>query len=451
MLSLQATATRSHRATAATLCLAALVAAFLTTSAGTSASASSDRADSGVRQLDLELIAATRAGYTETDLAPITAREAQLAAAPAPLWPGERRAHLHRLTVQVSQLRAALRGLELNRVELLRRIVTVRLGQLGDGLAWDARLGVEPADLKPIQDGADLALARLGQAQTPADLNRVLADLNPAIADAEQLNAQQAAQLTLIEAESGALQARGLVGARQAGLDALSAGRNDATIAAYMNRPELGMATRKLEATAARLDSSDIGEVALAAALMESYRDQVHVALLKVLPPKLIVTSLAAQEMWVYWNGQLWLNTLVTTGRPALPTDVGLMVVARKESPVHMVSPFPKGSVYDYGTVDTRFALWFQPSGEAIHDSWWRSWYGPSSNQGDLGSHGCIGLPYGPIDRLYSWADVGTPVMVIPGDGGTVASQLARKTYDDPWWYYHPLGRWQPDPQAPTN
>jgi len=123
-----------------------------------------------------------------------------------------------------------------------------------------------------------------------------------------------------------------------------------------------------------------------------------------------------------------------TTGLPQLPTDKGLMRIARKESPVHFVSPFPKGSVYDYGTIDARYALWFQPSGEAIHDSWWRSWYGPGSNLNGHGSHGCIGVPYGPIDQLYPWGDVGTPVLVIPGDGSSVASQLAEKTYDDPFW-----------------
>src|SRR5207248_7856941 len=32
------------------------------------------------------------------------------------------------------------------------------------------------------------------------------------------------------------------------------------------------------------------------------------------------------------------------------------------------------------------------------------------------------------------WGDVGTPVLVIPGDGSPLASQLALKTYDDPAW-----------------
>ena len=425
-------------------------AAILIGQSGITASASSDRYQAGMRQLNLDLIAASRAGYTEGDLQPILDRQAELATLPAPLWPNDRQAYTRRMGLQVAELRSALQGLELNRVQLLRRTVTVRLGELTEGLARDARLGVEAGDLDPLRSSAELADQRLRLATTPTDYQQVFADLGPAISQAQDLNAQQSAQLAAVETEAATLKARGVQLSRQTGLDALAAGRNDASVAAFLNRPDLGRSLAKLESTAARLNSADPAEVALAAALMEGYRDQVHAAFLKVTPPKLIVTSLAAQEMWVYWNGTLWLNTLVTTGRPALPTDIGLMVVARKESPVHMVSPFPKGSQYDYGTVDTKYALWFQPSGEAIHDSWWRSWYGPRSNQGDLGSHGCIGLPYGPIDKLFPWTDVGTPVVVIPGDGGSVASQLAQKTYDDPWWTYHQLGT-QSAPSQPQS
>ena len=441
---------RSHRLTAATLCTAAMAAAILTGQAGISASASSDRYESGMRQLNLDLIAAAHAGYSESDLQPILDRQAQLTNSPAPVWPGDRQGYLQRQGLQIADLRVALHGLELNHLDLMRRTVTVKISELSDGLSRDARLGADESDLKPLQISADLASRDLQTARTPADYTQVFAELRPAISQAEDLNAQLAAQLVSVETEAASLRDRGLAAARQAGLDALAAGRNDAAVAAFLNRPDLGRASQRLETTAPRLNGQNLDDVALAAALMESYRDQVHAAFLKVTPPKLIVTSLAAQEMWVYWNGALWLDTLVTTGRPVLPTDIGLMVVARKESPVHMISPFPKGSPYDYGTVDTRYALWFQPSGEAIHDSWWRSWYGPGSNQGDRGSHGCIGLPYGPIDRLYPWTDVGTPVVVIPGDGGTVASQLAQKTYDDPWWIDHPLGTQQPAPPAQT-
>ena len=441
---------RSHRLTAGTLCIAAMAAAVLIGQAGISASAAPDGNQSSMRQLNLDLIAATRAGYSESELQPILDRQAELTSSPAPLWPGDRQGHMRRLGLQISELRVALQGLELNRLELLRRTVNVEIGTLTDGLARDARLGVDATDLKPLQDSADLAYQRLRLARTPADYTPLFAELGPALSQAENLNAQQAAQLSAVESEAAVLRDKGLAAARQAGLDALAAGRNDAAVAAFINHPDLGRPFQKLESTGARLNSPDLADVSLAAALMEGYRDQVHAAFLKVTPSKLIVTSIAAQEMWVYWNGTLWLNTLVTTGRPALPTDIGLMVVARKESPVHMVSPFPKGSLYDYGTVDTRYALWFQPSGEAIHDSWWRSWYGPNSNQGDLGSHGCVGLPYGPIDKLYPWTDVGTAVVVFPGNGGTVADQLAQKTYDDPWWTYHPLLAHEAAAEAPT-
>src|SRR5919204_564047 len=109
------------------------------------------------------------------------------------------------------------------------------------------------------------------------------------------------------------------------------------------------------------------------------------------------------------------------------------------EAPVHFVSPFPKGSRWDYGTIDAKYAMFFQASGEAIHDSWWRHWYGPGSNLNGHGSHGCIGVPYGPIDKLYPWGDLGIPVVVIAGDGTSPAQQLAQKTYDDPFWGTGPV------------
>ena len=180
-------------------------------------------------------------------------------------------------------------------------------------------------------------------------------------------------------------------------------------------------------------------DFAMAVALLERHRDLLHSEMIAGFPAKGIFVSILAEELWAYDHGQLFVDTLVTTGLPQLPTDTGLMRIARKESPVHFISPFPKGSPYDYGSIDAKYALWFQPSGEAIHDSWWRSWYGPGSNLNGRGSHGCIGVPYGPIDQLYPWGDVGTPVLVIPGDGTTVANQLAEKTYDDPFWGIGPL------------
>jgi hypothetical protein len=32
---------------------------------------------------------------------------------------------------------------------------------------------------------------------------------------------------------------------------------------------------------------------------------------------------------------------------------------------------------------------------------------------------------------MFTWADVGTPVIVYPGDGGAVANQLAQMTTND--------------------
>ena len=415
--------------------LVALTAAFVA-QAGAEASSSLSQVESARQQLNLDLLAAASNGYSEQDVFPILDRREVLLSAVAPSAPSDRAAFWRTQAAELDGLRLALSSLEVRQLDLLRRATTTRLNDLVDELAQDAKLGVDPVDLVPLQDQVDSVQLTLDYARSPADFRRAFAGMGVPIDHAQQLRAARAADLAAVQIEADRIKqvtAGSLDAIRQVGLNALADGRNYATGKAYL-RVAPGRSYDLIESDAARLGGPALDDVALAAALLEHYRDQLHSELLAALPRKLIFVSILAEELWAYQDQKLFVDTVVTTGLPQLPTDKGLMRIARKESPVHFVSPFPKGSVYDYGTIDARYALWFQPSGEAIHDSWWRSWYGPGSNLNGHGSHGCIGVPYGPIDQLYPWGDVGTPVLVIPGDGSSVASQLAEKTYDDPFW-----------------
>ena len=420
--------------------LVALTAAFVA-QASAEASTNFSQADSVRQQLSIDLMAAAASGYSDQDLGSIIDRQQALNTAVAPTGASDRAVFYRAEAQELSSLRIDLASLEVRQLDLLQRATATRLSDFVGELAQDAKLGVDPADLTRLQAQVTPIQARLDYARSPADFRRAFAAMGVPIDQAQQLRVARAADLAAVQAEADRLKlvaAGSLDALRQVGQQAVAAGRNYATAKAYL-RLGPGRAYDLLESDAARLDGTSLDDVALAAGLLEHYRDQIHGELIAATPHKLILVSIQAEELWAYEDQKLFVNTLVTTGLPQLPTDTGLMRIARKESPVHFISPFPKGSAYDYGTIDARYALWFQPSGEAIHDSWWRSWYGPGSNLNGHGSHGCIGVPYGPIDQLYPWGDVGTPVLVIPGDGTSVASQLANKTYDDPFWGSGPI------------
>ena len=134
----------------------------------------------------------------------------------------------------------------------------------------------------------------------------------------------------------------------------------------------------------------------------------------KAMPDKAIYVSIDRQELRAYDHGVLARQTLVTTGRPELPTVTGSFSVIRKNSPWTMHSPFPPGSPYWYPDTVVQMVLWFQADGYGLHDASWRSHFGPGTNgPGSAGgTHGCVNIPYDDTAWLYGWAPVGTPVTV---------------------------------------
>jgi lipoprotein-anchoring transpeptidase ErfK/SrfK len=134
---------------------------------------------------------------------------------------------------------------------------------------------------------------------------------------------------------------------------------------------------------------------------------------------KVIVISIAREELMALQDGVVVLDTLVTTGRPAMPTVTGTFQIFAKYSPYCMRSwpgnPFPW-----VGCVGMRYAMEFESSGFFIHDAPWRSRYGPGTNN-DNGTHGCVNVPRNAnqMDFLYAWTPVGTTVVVLQGDFGT--------------------------------
>ncbi|GAC1658092.1 MAG: hypothetical protein NVS9B1_17260 [Candidatus Dormibacteraceae bacterium] len=323
--------------------------------------------------------------------------------------------------------------IQLELADVARASAQVRVSDLRGLIDEARRLGVDGAAMDPAAAAADRAESAIAGAAGPADLWSTLDALAGSFASVSKLKQDREDELAAIaEAEQRSRDYyNSLAGLRDRGYSALAQGRNEAAWAAFMGRGGFGDSMAALEAAAPALETLDRSALGLAVTNEQALADAVHRQFITRLPHKVILISLAAQELWAYEDGGLAVHTLITTGRPALPTDVGLMRVYRKNSPWLMRSLWPPSSPYWYPDLTVRYAMWFHPAGEAIHDSWWRSWYGPSSNLGGYGSHGCVGLPYGPIDALYAWTPVDTPVVVIPGYG-SVGAQLSQRTYNDP-------------------
>jgi lipoprotein-anchoring transpeptidase ErfK/SrfK len=131
-------------------------------------------------------------------------------------------------------------------------------------------------------------------------------------------------------------------------------------------------------------------------------------------PAQLIVVHLATQQLVAYDNGCPFLRTLVTTGRPALPTDRGTFHIFAKYPTYHMISPWPQGSPFWYHDAWVDDAMEFVSDGTFIHGASWEpaSAYGPGSENGPYASHGCVHVQPAPLAQLYGWAQIGATVTV---------------------------------------
>ena len=342
------------------------------------------------------------------------------------------------LILALASLAVAGMGWQLGRLDAAaldqQRIgITRQIDALESAAGAAAAIGVDQADLAPIRQqlGSLRQKAATSSSQGLLQVAQRAGSLN-----AELVSLQRAQQL-----ENGAVQeAALLLGARYAGrpeamraagIRALADGRNDATIAAFL-KIQIGRTAGYMERYAALIESPDPSQLGLAVAGVERYSPLVHNSLMAQLPPQLIVVSLSGQRLQAFDHGRLAADTLVTTGRPELPTDVGRMQVTRKSSPWTMQSPWKKGSPFWYPDTKVRMVLWFTNTGEGLHDAAWEpsSAFGPGSTSGPFASHGCIHTPAGVMSFLFDWAAVGTPVVVYPGDGSPVAAQAAQLSVD---------------------
>ena len=302
---------------------------------------------------------------------------------------------------------------------------------------------VDEADVQALQERLNALARAQGSAHNVAEYRKVAQQAQDLSKDVAKVKSAQEAENQAIGQAAEDLKAQtggNLDALRNAGNDSLADGRNQASIAAYMNKPgpfkgfdAITRVNARLERYGSMLGSGDVNEVAVGAAAIQRYARQVRDLVIAGLPSKTIILSHSAQHLWAYENGRVVQDTAVTTGKPpTLATDLGPMKVLSKSAPWKMHSPWPKGSPYWYPDTDVRMVLWFTNTGEGLHDADWQPCcWGPGSQFGPYASHGCVHVPLGPEQFLFNWAPVGTPVIVYPGDGSPVSKQLAQMTTDD--------------------
>ncbi len=111
-----------------------------------------------------------------------------------------------------------------------------------------------------------------------------------------------------------------------------------------------------------------------------------------------IEVNLAKQRLIAWENGRVVYSSRISSGKSATPTRRGVFSIQRKYRAKTM-----RGRGYVAPNVPYTM---FYSGGYAIHGAYWHNRFGTPV------SHGCVNLPVSASRRLYSWAGVGTKVVV---------------------------------------
>ena len=125
---------------------------------------------------------------------------------------------------------------------------------------------------------------------------------------------------------------------------------------------------------------------------------------------KKIIIDLERQKLYAYENEILKFKMNCVTGDRNHPTKSGTFKIFRKEKEY-------RSKKYN---VDMPFTMFFSIDGKGIHaglccfdiesfikavaDKLGKSW---------LGSHGCVRLDKADAEKLFDWAEIGTPVEIV--------------------------------------
>lgn len=113
---------------------------------------------------------------------------------------------------------------------------------------------------------------------------------------------------------------------------------------------------------------------------------------------KEIVVDLSDQTATALEDGRSIREVLVSTGLPDSPTVLGEYSIYDKRDAQTMTG-------HDYYLPDVPYVMYFY-QGYGLHGTYWHD------NFGHPMSHGCVNLPTPEAAWFYTWAEIGTPVLV---------------------------------------
>lgn len=120
---------------------------------------------------------------------------------------------------------------------------------------------------------------------------------------------------------------------------------------------------------------------------------------------KYIDLNLKSQVMTIFENGELLDAYLISSGKRGMPTAQGSFRIENK---------FPRAWSKKYGLF-MPYWMALVPSGDfGIHElpEWPGGFKEGVAHLGTPVSHGCVRLGIGPAERVYNWAEIGTPVVI---------------------------------------
>lgn len=116
---------------------------------------------------------------------------------------------------------------------------------------------------------------------------------------------------------------------------------------------------------------------------------------------KYVIIDISSQNLKVYADDKLVIDTPVVTGKDSTPTYCGLFYVFKRGEKIY----------WEEFKVTVNYGLDFN-RGIWIHDASWRKKFGVNANYKKNGSHGCVNVPKEVMPDVYEVVELGTPVLV---------------------------------------
>ncbi|MGN6759351.1 MAG: L,D-transpeptidase [Thermomicrobiales bacterium] len=119
-----------------------------------------------------------------------------------------------------------------------------------------------------------------------------------------------------------------------------------------------------------------------------------------------VEVNLSQQHLYAWQDGEVIMDTAVSTGRPGWETPPGTYHVFSRLTSDDMTGGGPPGSPDYYYQPAVPWVQYFLEGGYALHGNYW------NLNFGTQTSHGCVGMPVDTAHWLYDWGYIGLPVWV---------------------------------------